>query len=266
MAICKLCLKDKLLLNKSHIIPEFMYHGFYDPKHKLTSLIPSGLLNGETNIKKTSSGEFEGGILCKDCDNKLLGEKYEDYACKILYGKTLSENFAPKYENHKSQDGIKFIICKNIDYNKFKLFLLSILWRASISSRQFFSEIKLGPHEEILRNMIINQNPGDNDDYPIIFLTYITENSVPKDLITQPCKIKTKEGHNTYLFAIGGILYFYYVNSKYHKLPEIALSSTIRNSNEFNLIQLSSDKAWDIILGLYKPSKNYPVTKTISRV
>lgn len=252
MAICKLCIKDEQLIKKSHIIPDFMYQDLYDSNHRISSFTPYELLIGEAHISKPSSGEYEEGILCADCDIKLLGQIYEDYASKMMYGKSLPEKDAPICENYKSQDGLQFTICKNIDYKKFKLFLLSILWRASISSRPFFSEIQLGPHQEKIREMIINGNPGDNDDYPIFIMSYVTENSVPQDLITQPRKIKIKEGHNTYLFVIGGILYIFYVNSKDHKIPEFILSSTIRKSNEMNLIHIPPDKAWNIILGLYK--------------
>lgn len=37
MGSCKLCLEEKILLKKSHIIPEFMYKDLYDENHKLIS-------------------------------------------------------------------------------------------------------------------------------------------------------------------------------------------------------------------------------------
>jgi len=35
MSICKLCLKKKDLIKKSHIIPGFMYQYLYDAKHRI---------------------------------------------------------------------------------------------------------------------------------------------------------------------------------------------------------------------------------------
>ncbi|GEM_PF-2942036 len=35
--ICKLCLKDKPLIKKSHIIPDFMYREIYDEDNRIVS-------------------------------------------------------------------------------------------------------------------------------------------------------------------------------------------------------------------------------------
>jgi hypothetical protein len=38
-----------------------------------------------------------------------------------------------------------------LNYEQFKLFQLSVLWRAGVSSHQFFDKVKLGQHAEELR-------------------------------------------------------------------------------------------------------------------
>ncbi len=248
--ICKLCKKNKTLIKKSHIIPDFMYRELYDEKHKIILFSPYERARGEGYIKKPSTGEYESEILCAECDNNILG-LYENYARKAIYGGHLPEKESPVCENFVNQHDIHFTTCKNISYSKFKIFLLSILWRASISSRPFFSDINLGPHEEIMRKMIYDGDPREVDDYPIFFMTYVNDKSIPKGLITQPSQIRTKSGHRMYVFIIGGMIYMFYVNSKNHKLPEYVLSETIKPDNTMNIIHIPEDKGWNVILGYY---------------
>ena len=247
MAICKLCLKEKKLIKNSHIIPNFMYKDLYDDHNKLRSFSLSDISGGNKRVIKPSSGVYEGGILCCDCDNKLLG-KYENYASKLLYGKALPGKIVPVCENHVGLDGLKVTICRNIDYKLFKLFLLSILWRSGISTRPFFKRVKLGSHQYILRRMIFNEDPGDTNDYPISIMSYLTDQSLPQDLIVQPTRIKTKDGLNIYKFVIGGLIYLYFVNSATHKIPKFVLDSTIKKNNEMTIIHIPDNKALELIL------------------
>ena len=250
MGKCKLCLQEKQLLKKSHIIPDFMYQDLYDDKHKIFFLSPYERLKGEGYIKRPSSGEYESNILCADCDNVLLSS-YEDYARKALYGGELPANECPTFKNFKNQHEIQFTKCTNLSYTKFKIFLLSILWRASVSSRQFFSDISLGPHEEIIREMIFTGNAGDVDDYPIFFMTYVNDKTIPRDLVAQPQKRRTKDGYAINTFMINGLLFAFYINSKTHKIPEHILSETIKPTNEVNIIHIPPGNGWGIILGYF---------------
>ena len=58
---CKLCQNEKLLLNKSHIIPEFMYDSLFDSDHKAMVFSPSDRLMGKGIVQKPSTGEYESG-------------------------------------------------------------------------------------------------------------------------------------------------------------------------------------------------------------
>jgi len=55
-----------------------------------------------------------------------------------------------------------------LDYAKTKLFMLSILWRASVSVLPDFSAVKLGPHEERIRKMLLASDAGCPEDYRVI--------------------------------------------------------------------------------------------------
>ncbi|MCH8304251.1 MAG: hypothetical protein IIB94_03875 [Candidatus Marinimicrobia bacterium] len=205
---CKLCLEEKPLLKKSHIIPNFMYKGLFTDDHKL--FVVSS--DDPSNARYTFTGEYEGNILCKECDNSIIGG-YENYAHTVLYGgKNLKEDQYPYVQNMVTRGGINLLYSINIDYAKFKLFLLSFLWKSSISSRPFFNLVNLGKHEEPIRQMLIERNPGESDTYPCMLLTFLNVESVPEDFIGQPQQtLGSSDAPITFL--IGGMYYIFYLSN-----------------------------------------------------
>lgn len=147
---CKLCLQEKPLIKKSHIIPDFMYKGLFDEKHRISQI-------DFTNKKESfpPTGIYEGNILCSNCDNKILGS-YETYAAKELFKPTM-HGFIEALKNKVIDfDGNETsVTMSRIEYKKAKLFFLSILWKASISSHRFFKFVNLEPTtSEKIRNML----------------------------------------------------------------------------------------------------------------
>ena len=203
MGFCKLCLEEKPLLKESHIIPDFIYRqsNVYDKNHKITQLeVNDFAQNGR--VKKISSSDYESDILCQNCDNVILG-KLETYVSKAFYSKDkLTDDIKPICKNYKSSNGNGVTICENLNYTKLKLFLLSILWRANISSRDFFKQIQLGEHGDILRKMILDNNPMNYYDYPILIYTTITDQFYSNDIIVQPHKAKLFNDEEGYKFVL----------------------------------------------------------------
>src|SRR3546814_7896147 len=90
-----------------------------------------------------------------------------------------------------------------IDYAQFKLFLLSLLWRAGVAKGRYFERVTLGPHEERLRAMLHDGDPGPFDLYHcILWGLNLQPNEIPQ-LMVQPCKDKVW-GHTTYHFVVPG--------------------------------------------------------------
>lgn len=227
---CKLCLQEKKLLQKSHIIPDFMYQELFDENHKLISFVTSD----PKRAKSVSSGEYESNILCKDCDNKIIGA-LETYASKFLYGGRISV----KTKDFIKPDGLKFTQVYGVDYSKLKLFLLSILWRASISSRPFFKNVSLGNYEEEIRQMIINSDAGLPAKFPCI-LTSFLKTKFPKKLIMAPKKFRfnNKTGYN---FLAGGISYMFIITKD--EKTEWILESILNKVGELKIIHIEEQRA-----------------------
>ena len=170
---CKLCLEHKELCRESHIIPRFMYKHITGDNNELVFI-------GAQRATHKFNSEYEGNILCEDCDSGLIG-KLDDYFAKFINGEFPSV-IQPRFERMDNRDIIVRENDPHYDYNRFKLFLLSLLWRASISSRPMFGQIKLPPEvEEDLRQRLLKHLPGEPDLYPcFIHLPPITTDQAGK--------------------------------------------------------------------------------------
>ncbi len=241
---CKLCLKEKELIKKSHIIPDFMYRGIFDDNH---FLIQTNLKNLK-RISKRPSGMYDENILCKKCDNEVIG-KFETYASRILLPKVKTKNNAIVNTTiSSSEKGLKIIHFKNIDYKKFKLFLISILWRSHISEHPFFKVVKLGKHAEILRKMILYDDPMENNDYETCLMLLYSE-SIPIKSIIEPRYLKVN-GNSSYIFLINRFMFNYNI-SNYNKLSFFE-KTTIMKDNTMDIALLENEIAneyFDSFLG-----------------
>ena len=208
--ICRLCLLDKTLLKKSHIIPKFMYKGIISEDNKIIQTN----LNDTTKKKTIRTGAYEPHILCQECDNNVIG-KLESYASELLFGNWARQLNGIKLSNEISQDGIKSLRVQGVDYNKFKLFLLSILWRASVSDQALFKKVILGSAlEERLRDKIVNQEADEDDEYEVSVIIFNPPKTSITRIITQPIFVKDEY----ILFFVNSV--GYYINlSNDDKLP-----------------------------------------------
>jgi hypothetical protein len=211
-----------------------MYKELYDEKHFIYQIT----FGEKTKPKNRPTGEYESNIFCEECDNRIINQRYEDYASKVYYGSEKDTNI--KHRRERSEDSVlEWTIVKNISYEKFKLFLLSVLWKSSISSRPFFQEVKLGPHEEKIRKMIINSDPKEQHDYPCILLHAKHQELDVKRLIIPPKRFKDGKS-KIYKFFISGIFYVYYIPTG--KEPEFLFEGAINKSNKMKIFHFPEDQ------------------------
>ena len=152
MTTCALCLSDEEL-QLSHILPEFLYEQMYDDKHRYN------VLSVAPDVKERIEQKgLRERLLCRKCESKF--SKLERYASLVIKGG------APGVEG--GRDG-SIVSVKGVDYAKLKLFLLSIIWRAGVAQDRYFERVQLWPHQERIRTMLANDDPGDFDEYACIF-------------------------------------------------------------------------------------------------
>jgi hypothetical protein len=124
---------------------------FYDDNHRIIEV--SNVEKG--TVRRRQKGMWER-LLCTKCEALL--NRWERLSRRVF------TDCLPPHEA-----GTKRVrVFRNIDYASFKLFMLSILWRASVTTHSFFKHVSLGPHEEVIRHMILNRDAGEAQDYPMM--------------------------------------------------------------------------------------------------
>lgn len=223
---CRLCEQNKDLRN-SHILPEFLYKPLYDSKNKMAGITGKGWRKWKF-LKKGLSEK----LLCGECE-QFLNTNYEQPFNKFWFGrKVLPYHFDSNY-----------ITIQGIDYPSFKLFHMSILFRASVSKLPTFSLVKLGPHEEELRKMLKNKTPGPSHKYPIFACAVVDRSkTVIHGLITNPKEYRLEE-HRSYGMVFGGCMWRYIVSS--HRCDTI-LPCSLTDSGILTIIPWPLSKLDDI--------------------
>ncbi len=232
---CALCLNNTDLV-KSHIYPEFQYKPLYDAANKYFQIST----NKSKPIKQKSKGIYEY-LLCKNCDNNIIGG-YEDHASKVLFGDG-------RYKITIKEIKLGFMIT-NVDYKKFKLFQISLLWRTAASKRPEIPSITLGPHYERMRNMLLNGDPGKPLQYgcKLLFTPRIPEEFV--GLIHTPEKIPRKlEGNTAYRAIFNGIHWIWLVSGQMTRYSKPMMF--INEKGELPIIN-SGKRGWEYIMRLGK--------------
>lgn len=101
------------------------------------------------NAKPSPIGPYDNGILCEQCDG-IIG-LLDQHATENLLrdkSKTLYQNDLAGLYHYKKADS-QIIIS----------FVASLVWRASISSHNFFERVNLGPYEIKFFELLENLNP-----------------------------------------------------------------------------------------------------------
>lgn len=185
---CRLCQQSKPLL-RSHIIPEFMHKTMYDSAHRFFGL--SGNVSRKVKIHQKGMRE---PLLCRDCEQQF--GRYEKYANGIFFG-------GQTYEIGRSEN---LILLSKLEYGPLKLFLMSLLWRMAVTSVDALKGIELGAHEENLRQLLLNENPGDPMTYPCLITAVMHEGVHVPDMIVRP-GLGEIEGHRVWSFVAAGFLF-----------------------------------------------------------
>jgi hypothetical protein len=110
-------------------------------------------------------------------------------------------------------------VLSGIDYTSFKLFHISIVFRASLSAHPNFSEVNLGPHEERMRKMLLKGDPGEPWQYLIVCMGIEgAQGEIWHDMVGPAHRVRYK-GYWGYYFTFMGCQWLYYVGS--HPLTDL---------------------------------------------
>ncbi len=81
------------------------------------------------------------------------------------------------------------------------------------SNHEMWRKVDLGPHEEIIRGMILSKNPGSQRKYGFVSIMPLFNGKIVDDLILQPDWVRGRSGR-IYNFVAGGCIYLFHVSNQ----------------------------------------------------
>ena len=217
---CKLCRRERELC-ESHIIPEFVYAPLYDEGGKMV-----GFRFGEKGIRsRLLQMGLREPLLCAECE-QLINHDYEQP--NVAFWRSLAAHesaLEPSWTPFTAPSGDSGVFVRGADYSSFKLFLLSMLWRASVSALPEFHDVRLGPYEEPIRRMLLERSPGTKADYPCIVFLFKEPGAI------LPPKRQRANGHLMYHFILTTVQVWIFVSG--HVSQERIISMAIREDGCF---------------------------------
>ncbi len=224
---------------KAHIVPKAFYEisSQENGPHKLLSNIKGSF------PKKLPVGFYDDTIVTNEGEDRF--REWDDYAARILIKE------AKNLEEIRNDDELKAWILPKYDYPLLKLFALSVLWRSHAAAHPAFSKVNLGPHEATIRNMLLNGDPGDTEQYSVHIVRWLSHGFGP--VFMDPFREKYGEGVNYYCIYCGRYVLYVKVDKR-------------RSIPEFHNLQLRASSELYLIARKLEKSKEWPIMQQIVRV
>jgi hypothetical protein len=149
-------------------------------------------LISDQRVSHTQLGVWDAGILCATCDGKLGDlDKYALTVCRRF-----------RRERVIRDDGLFELT--SVDGDLFATFILSVLWRASVSTRIEVSKVSLGSYEARAGEIIFGAKPlASLPDYQLLVGRYLrTGKFNPAGNFTYPARMTRRL--NGWYFALSG--------------------------------------------------------------
>lgn len=193
---------------RSHVVPKF----WFKPMKKNGNEIKVFTSNKVGSRRPTQKDGPKPYLLCENCE-----QKFNDW-----YEKPFKEMWHdnPCYPPVLHEGLIEMQIP---NYRDFKLFHLSVLWRAYAAAliegkNSIWNQVDLHCHEPRIRSMIMNRDPGKLSDYPIsgIFPVYAwNPDGQIKDFMSNPFQTR-KYGMYFINMFFAGVEWQYSISGHLH--------------------------------------------------
>lgn len=182
---CKLCQESRPLC-KSHIAPELLYRPLRNEKEQFFVL-------GRTT-KTVQTGHFER-MLCSKCERVL--SRYES-----IFKRDWMDSI-PQHCKHPHPAPRDLVAVPLSDFSSFKLFHLSVLWRAAVSKDfKIDQDISLGPCERQIATMLLEGSAGKPGEFMFFAYLRIDEQGRPVADVSQLVQGADRlDGHRYYMMS-----------------------------------------------------------------
>ncbi|MCG3737834.1 hypothetical protein ACXHQT_16555 [Vibrio cincinnatiensis] len=229
---CRLCGENEVL-QKSHIIPKSYFKSLKKGNGQLVSVT-----SDDTTIPKKINSDPKEELLCRTCE-QFLSDNYEKYGTRLFKN------------SHGVKKTRKYIEFNGFKYTEYYLFLISILWRASISSLEEFSNVQLQKQIEsilarsIKRKSIKLQTSLKLDHFiRISVLRVVDSNTGVSDEVIKSVFLhfgvehgKTAKDGMVYYFMISGFLigYFFSIGEDIHDIRAKRITGQLVNRTQIKI-------------------------------
>ena len=211
-SVCRLC-REEAVLRNSHVLSEFLYQPTYyhydpeDPGKKKMLDMPS---DPKRRLRWPQKGIRER-LLCAGCEQRLnrMGEHYASGVLKRMDALTIPAG-------HRSA------IISDVEYASFKLFTMMQLWRAGVAEGERWEKVRLGPQEDKLRTMLLNEDPGTPNQYACA-ITKVPASLGPLSRAVVPPTSVRYGGHRVYEFTARGYTWMYVASDRFKGFGDLDL-------------------------------------------
>lgn len=193
MALCRLCNGDSPSLVDSHIMPRSL---IADPKGAALAIVTPD------KVMRTFTGDYDQ-FLCGHCEQSFspCDAHLVRFARDIESGERLISGTG---ELMGRTYGERF------DASLLKRFGQTLLFRAHVTSRRFYSAVNVGPFFSDLRARIHSGQVDDSDDFAVVLLTV---GGLLASTHVGPVRVKI-ENVNSYRFHLPGLSLFVKVDNR----------------------------------------------------
>lgn len=246
---CLLCNMREANKKNSHILPKFLNDRLFSDGFMYE-------IGRNGTKRKIQNSPKEDYILCDQCENRL--SIVETYCSNHFFHAFHKINSAVKFPlkneiraNHYSQ---LYKECQYLNSNIFNLFIISLIWRASVSSRKWFSELRI--NNTLIEQMRIDLNENlkhsrreydnqDNSSYEIHdYYSYeiISKNSIKKNPASTLSIFNIKE--DIIMLNLVDFSIFFFMNEKSSEEFRPILN---RKSSNIIKVCIANDEFWEKI-------------------
>ena len=231
---CRFCNCRSSLL-KAHIIPEAFFRRLRDRDR------PPLLVSGREGQmpKRSPIGVYDKGILCSGCEKQFLS--VDSYGTDVILS-SFQKYFSPIHIEGK----IAAFRSDTLNTKMMLRFLLSLLWRASVSTQPFYERVLLGPYEDEALGLLKQPESSIPSAFDAVLSRWeeVGADHLPSRGILNPYRERW-DGVNTYRLYLGEVVAYVKVDKRPFSKPFSRLS--LQHGAPFHVISRSLATSNDLL-------------------
>lgn len=163
---CQLCLTNTATQTGSHLLSAFLIESMVGKRGQEKSHIINASANFDYRKDVGAEPIVEDYILCRGCEQRMA--YLESYISREYRDKIKSKQFQQNFEVQFIPNTPYYISrALRVSSEAFLLFICTVIFRLSISSKPLFVDFKLRPHEQEKLRAIIHEALPDYVDFKV---------------------------------------------------------------------------------------------------